>query len=354
MTSDPLFDILRSYATLRPPKLIQKPSVSFQSAHDFLLNHLLLNPHLQEFPPSTQYQLSFWKWAIDWLEQLMSGEDELDERMYTHHVDLMQSTSAESVGSARPQASYLTYLWPTSRVTGQSVYPGYASVTLLESRTTIEGGTTGLRTWSASLVLAQYILEHPGLIAGRRVLELGCGIGFLGAIAASVQLENQGSENASLWLTDLTNHLPCNDSCHHPNVNIQTLDWSDVVDPTRSLSVSTFFRGTLPDVVLGADLVYEPSIIPLLVSVLHVALTPRTQKHDPVAYIALTVRNEETIARFLCEAGESLVVEEVTAQLVSENIFTQSTELGQDASQTVKIFKIKKALLRYGWQTSTR
>ena len=42
------------------------------------------------------------------------------------------------------------------------MYPGYASATLLESRTTIEAGTTGLRTWSASLVLGQYLLAHPG------------------------------------------------------------------------------------------------------------------------------------------------------------------------------------------------
>lgn len=42
------------------------------------------------------------------------------------------------------------------------VYPGYASATLLESRTTIEAGTTGLRTWSASLVLAEYLITNPG------------------------------------------------------------------------------------------------------------------------------------------------------------------------------------------------
>lgn len=37
----------------------------------------------------------------------------------------------------------------------------YETITLLESRTTIEAGTTGLRTWRASLVLAQYLIQHP-------------------------------------------------------------------------------------------------------------------------------------------------------------------------------------------------
>ncbi|TFK86583.1 hypothetical protein K466DRAFT_492516 [Polyporus arcularius HHB13444] len=362
MISDPMFHILRSYATLRTPRSIQEPSVSFKPAHDFLLYHLLLNPHFQEFPPSTQYQLSFWKWAISWLEELMSGEackilacyDELDEQIYAHHVELMQSTSSyvKNVGCARPQASYITYLWPTSRATERPVYPGYASATLLESRTTIEAGTTGFRTWSASLVLAQYILQHPGLIAGRRVLELGCGVGFLGVVAASVQLEGRDSESASLWLTDVNEpvlqrckvnlSLPCNDSHHHSNVKTEVLDWSDAVDPSRSPSVPAFFSEALPDVILGADLVYEPSIIPMLVSVLKVALMPRVEQHEPVAYIALTVRNEDTISGFLQEAGASLAVEEVTTQLVTQNMFTQSTELGQDAAQTVKVLKIKR------------
>jgi len=39
----------------------------------------------------------------------------------------------------------------------------YEKITLLESRTTIESGTTGLRTWLASFVLAQYLNSHPGM-----------------------------------------------------------------------------------------------------------------------------------------------------------------------------------------------
>ncbi|RPD82244.1 hypothetical protein L226DRAFT_20556 [Lentinus tigrinus ALCF2SS1-7] len=194
----------------------------------------------------------------------MTEEDELDERIYSHHVDLLQSTPSNNVWFAMPQPSYLTYLWPTTRVMERPVYPGYASATLLESRTTIEAGTTGLRTWSASLVLAQYILTHPELIVARRVLELGCGVGFLGLIAASVQLEGRDPENASLWLTDVNERvlqrcetnlsLTCNDSSHHSNVRVQLLDWSDAVDPSRRPSVSGLFNEASPDVILGADL----------------------------------------------------------------------------------------------------
>ncbi len=74
MQPDPLFDVLRAYATLQPPRSIERPDASFSTIHDFLLHHLLLNPHFADYPPSRQYQIAFWKWSIEWLEGLMSGE----------------------------------------------------------------------------------------------------------------------------------------------------------------------------------------------------------------------------------------------------------------------------------------
>lgn len=34
---------------------------------------------------------------------------------------------------------------------------------LLEARTTIESGTTGLRTWTASFVLADFLTQHESM-----------------------------------------------------------------------------------------------------------------------------------------------------------------------------------------------
>ena len=74
MQPDPLFNVLRAYTTLQSPKAIERPGASFSAVHGFLLHHLLLNPHFGDYPPSRQYQTTFWKWAIEWLEALMSGE----------------------------------------------------------------------------------------------------------------------------------------------------------------------------------------------------------------------------------------------------------------------------------------
>ncbi len=87
----------------------------------------------------------------------------------------------------------------------------------------IESGTTGLRTWFASLALAQWFFHHPGTtdaslqipfhllfcsaeeVRGHNVLELGCGTGFLGIIVALLQIEHRGNGEGigGLCLTDV-------------------------------------------------------------------------------------------------------------------------------------------------------
>jgi len=46
-----------------------------------------------------------------------------------------------------------------------------------------EGNSTGLGLWLGSEVLCKYMLEHHELIHGKRVLELGAGLGLCGIVA---------------------------------------------------------------------------------------------------------------------------------------------------------------------------
>lgn len=65
-----------------------------------------------------------------------------------------------SFANVSPSQSYITYYWTPSNedVNMETLLP----LTLFESRTTIERGTTGLRTWKASFILADYLLNNPG------------------------------------------------------------------------------------------------------------------------------------------------------------------------------------------------
>lgn len=85
-------------------------------------------------------------------------------------------------------------------------------VTLAEEQKTISHGTTGLRTWGASLRLAELILVQPELVfppptqpqqEGEQeqttvnILELGAGVGFLGLFLATLGRDTGGGCSSS-------------------------------------------------------------------------------------------------------------------------------------------------------------
>ncbi|KAF8913238.1 putative methyltransferase-domain-containing protein [Gymnopilus junonius] len=310
-----LFALLRQFYALNPTNIILFPKDCLpQGINDFLVNDVLLSQHFQKYPPSPQYQKRFWKWS--------NNDFEIDSRIYDYYLGLDSTPERQQSFSgfnlqAPPSQSYITHFWstdgPLSRT--QVDFPSNQSTTLMESRTTIESGTTGLRTWLASFVLSQYLIFHPELISSKRILELGSGIGFLGIIVASLQQLNktsqQSSSTGSLWLTDVNVEvlsrcrdnvqLTCNLSSLHQNINYLKLDWTESIDVEESSGLATFIHEKInPDLILGADIVFDPSLVPSLVGTLRIALQQVNPKNEPkVALIALTIRNETTMNKFL-------------------------------------------------------
>ena len=139
-------------------------------------------------------------------------------------MELVQSTpSSQSLTgtSVPPSPSYVTYYLRLRSRAPNALH----RITLLESRTTIEQGTTGLKTWPAAHALAEWLGKHPGRpqplcspnqqsdmschlterVVGKRILELGSGVGYLGLVAAAIQLDTpaEGDPEPSIWLTDV-------------------------------------------------------------------------------------------------------------------------------------------------------
>ena len=145
-----------------------------------------------------------------------------------------------------PQASYITYLrpeeeWILLEGTDSDWLENAQKLTLLEARTTIESGTTGLRTWTASFVLADFLRQNKSMLntydvhmsvkeadiqlleklTNARVLELGSGAGFLGITIAQMQLdlaEKNETASYSLYLTDMSEQVL--DRCRH-NIELE-------------------------------------------------------------------------------------------------------------------------------------
>ncbi|KAF8204421.1 hypothetical protein K438DRAFT_1716134 [Mycena galopus ATCC 62051] len=381
-----LFPILRGYASLVSPNRLRFPThLRTQVIHDFLVEHILLNVHFQKYPPSPEYQKSFWKWIISQLEctDVAQSETEVDARIYELYLELLNSSVIQvllrmylflrlsSVSSARPgvvpgmpghgppSQAYITHFWRPDQDNGipDSIdLDEYQTTTMLESRTMIESGTTGLRTWVASFILAQYLILNPALVRRKRILELGAGVGFLGSVVASLQLlerPSDGSDPGTLWMSDVNDtvlsrcrdniHLPCNSSSSHPDTNCCFLDWSAVLDPDGTAPLTSLLNEQInADIILGADIVFNPNLIPPLVGVLRLALQANSRPRS--ALFALTTRNPTTMEKFTDAVRDSGLVLDRLEFRIQESMFMESLECEGDTNNGVNIFRISTKL----------
>lgn len=190
------------------------------------------------------------------------------------------------------------------------------------------------------------------IIHNQTVLELGCGSGFLGIIVATIQQKfNERHQShrqplPAVLLTDVNAgvlsrcrdnvQLGCNHSANHPNITFSTLDWFDALSmPLSENTMTAFLSKANVGVVIGADIVFDPILVPPLVATLRLALSFKSTR---MVVVALTVRNEQTLAHFLTEAVKELCVEEVPHTFTSATYFGVDTT-GVDTGLDVKIFK---------------
>ncbi|KAI0001730.1 putative methyltransferase-domain-containing protein [Russula vinacea] len=252
-----LFSLLQAYSALKHPRFLSFPShLSFLQVHDFVL-----------------------------LE-----DAEIDQLMYDRLVSLVATSNRRMAHYAAvpPPPSFVTHYWkPVPFQSGSPVSTNtipsteYHSVTLFESRTTIESGTTGLRTWRASFVLARFLIQNSTVLINKTILELGSGTGFLGLIVADIQVSSGGAtEHPALYLTDVNEdvlrrchentQLPCNASHCHGNLSVKLLDWFDAL-------AQDALNNMKPELVLGADILYHPDMVAPFLATLNIAL--RASKH---------------------------------------------------------------------------
>jgi hypothetical protein len=123
-------------------------------------------------------------------------------------------------------------------------------------------------------------------------------------------IQKQHDSLGQIWLSDIHDKVlercklnvetSCNASADHPGVHILALDWMDALSTGHELEkMNTKRKQITPDVIIGADLVFDPSLILPLVATLKLFLNNEDEgKRAPYALIALTVRNEETFDTF--------------------------------------------------------
>ncbi|QDS74845.1 hypothetical protein FKW77_002947 [Venturia effusa] len=242
-----------------------------------------------EHPPPERYQLRVLKKLFSLIEESIVDpeEDEISEGLSTALANLM-SKKLPSEAQAAQQPSYVTYSFSTA----SNHVP---SVTLLEARSLLStSGGTGFRTWEAALHLGSYLstAEGSAIVRGKRVLELGSGTGML-AILCARWLECAhvlATDGDSRVVETLGTNIFLNGLQQSKLIGTRLLRWGQALEENEARMQQDV------EIVIGADITYDPTIIPPLISTLR-ELSTINEKVEIL--IAATVRKTDTFSLFL-------------------------------------------------------
>ncbi|KAH8724307.1 putative methyltransferase-domain-containing protein [Phaeosphaeriaceae sp. PMI808] len=251
-------------------------------------------------PPPDRYQLRVLKLLMSKLERAINDpeEDEISDDLMSTMSSLLISSVPSEADSAQ-QKAYVTYTFPHHSMNGNS--SDDRPVTLLEARSVISSsGTTGLRTWEAALFLGSYLASTNGQswIRGKKVFELGAGTGMLSILCAKhleiagiVATDGDEAVVDTIKTNCFLNGLDSSDSSDCV-VRTAALKWGWPIDKT---TFPEDYGMEAPDILLGADVTYDKSVIPRLAATLRkfFEMKPGLQ-----VLISATIRNEQTFETF--------------------------------------------------------
>ncbi|OMO99094.1 Nicotinamide N-methyltransferase-like protein [Corchorus olitorius] len=250
---------------------------------------------------------------------------------------------------------------PTSR---KLLIPLQCSLNMLE-------GDTGCSIWPSSLFLSELILSYPHIFSGKSCFEVGSGVGLIGIclshIKASEVILSDGDSStlANMKLNLEMNHL--NTETDLPEISTENSNLVKCIHLPWESASEKELNELMPEIILGADVIYNPSCLPHLVQLLAILLNKKKScdknfkgspqnylpeltsvdgkvtnasqgqvinadayefntndatstslgsREDPVAYIASVIRNIDTFNHFLSLADQAdLTITDLTGML---------------------------------------
>uniref|UniRef100_A0A8C5WI78 FAM86 N-terminal domain-containing protein n=1 Tax=Leptobrachium leishanense TaxID=445787 RepID=A0A8C5WI78_9ANUR len=304
-----------------------------QSEPSFVLQILqktVLHPLCLKYPTALQYRRLFLSELIKKHEH--TGADPLD---------VLYNALGDVLNTEENTVCYKSYFLPSGD-----------TVTLSESLAIISEGTTGLVTWEAALTLAEWALQSLDILKHRTILELGSGVGLTGlAICKSCSPKKYlFSDHHPRVLQQVAKNIHLNgyyldeehDSQHigqsvkaaehgispeNIKISVVDLDWQSVTEKQLS-----HFQAEV-DVVIAADIVYDPGTIIILSKFLNQLLSCIKGGRTLEVYIASTIRNHETYTFFKVTLNGSGLSWQVVPG-------PKNTLFSQDVNFSVEILKI--------------
>jgi diphosphoinositol-polyphosphate diphosphatase len=255
------------------------------------------------YPPSSDWQLSVLKKAT-----LVAEEDgEVVEDFFAEHLlKLTAGVHSEPCGEAGGVIS------PWFHKTFTYAGTDDRHVTL-RVNASISAGATGCAIWEAGVILASLFvsLQASCIFDGRMCLELGSGAGLAAVCMSRAAL-------AKLILSDgnpdSLDNLRYNLQLNGVTAECVAFDWEQATkEEIESLASKV-------DLVVAADVLYDPCTIPWFIPALLILLSPQkdgTSHKRKEAWVATALRQESSLLKFLQEAANAgLEVSDETARVV--------------------------------------
>ncbi|KAI3975728.1 hypothetical protein MKX01_023154 [Papaver californicum] len=211
----------------------------------------------EDNPPSDLYVKNFLKKVI--VEVESSSIEVLDE-LYEQFSYYMTSVKDDFERRNSRVYKRVSFLFPNvsscSRVE-KVVIPLQCSVNMLE-------GDTGCSIWPSSLFLSEFILTHPDIFSNKSCFEVGSGVGLVGISLAYVKASKVILTDGDLsTLANMKHNLELNQlkmQTEMSQIECRHLPWESASEEV--------LQGFKPDIVLGADVIYDPLCLPDLLRVL--------------------------------------------------------------------------------------
>jgi hypothetical protein len=201
-------------------------------------------------PVASAYRLKVLKGLV----RLLDREEMHEDLLGAHLAALHARPPADACGGGAEEWTHLAF----EPVAG-------ATLSIRVGNTIGGGAETGCMLWPAATFLSAWLVSQPrSEFAGAHVLELGSGTGLAGLVFA------ESFPCARVTLTDYLaptlDNLRWNVSQQPPStaerVRVRSLDWHDALGDELDA-----------EIVLAADVVYEPSLFAPLVTTLRTLLT---------------------------------------------------------------------------------
>eukprot|EP00742_Colponemidia_sp_Colp-10_P005157 GILJ01005507.1.p1 GENE.GILJ01005507.1~~GILJ01005507.1.p1 ORF type:complete len:347 (+),score=42.49 GILJ01005507.1:77-1042(+) len=290
-----------------------------------VVSDILRDPKCVQFPLADLYVTKFVKLYLEELEKV--GAEDISEGL----VEALASATRTTQGDM-PQSCFKTFQLSESGDDTISIHVHQAF------------NEVGLTTWQAGFFLADWILQNPDMFRLKRCVELGSGVGFTGLVLLSTHPKQTVlTDYAPRVMKNLRENVQANGYVIHKSYDDPVDQVAQPAQPDSELIVDVLDWlqvdemedcGYHPDIVLAADVVYDKELASHLVKVLEKLLQ---QPQQPFAYIASTIRNEETYNFFLeCVDKARIHREDVTHTVKNETTFTY------DDRSSIQLLKLSK------------